>query len=69
MLLNRRVFVGGSLALASLPHLAIAQSSDGAITLTAEKAEAALLNGNGGKSPVWRFLKDLPMAVVEARQG
>ncbi len=69
MRLNRRVFVAGSLALASVPHLAFAQSADGTITLTAEKSEATLLNGTGGKSPVWRFLKDQPMAVVEARQG
>lgn len=69
MRLNRRVFVGGSLALASFPHLAFAQVADGTITLTAEKAEASLLNGNGGKSPVWRFLKDQPMAVVETKQG
>lgn len=69
MRLNRRMFVAGSLALASVPHLALAQSADGTFTLTAEKSEAALLNGNGGKSPVWRFFKDQPMAVIEARQG
>ena len=69
MRLNRRMFVAGSLALASVPCLAFAQSADGTFTLTAEKSEAALLNGNGAKSPVWRFLKDQPMAVLEARQG
>jgi FtsP/CotA-like multicopper oxidase with cupredoxin domain len=69
MRLNRRIFLGGSLAIASLPRLSLAQSAAGALVLTAEKSEATLLTGTGGKSPVWRFLKDRPMAVVEVKQG
>jgi FtsP/CotA-like multicopper oxidase with cupredoxin domain len=69
MRLNRRNFVGGTLALASMPHLAFAQTVDGTLILTAEKSEAVLLNGTGGNSPIWRFLKDQPMAVAEIRQG
>ncbi len=69
MRLNRRSFVGGALALASMPHLAWAQMADGTLILTAEKSEATLLNGTGGKSPVWRFLKGQTLAVVEIKQG
>ena len=69
MRLNRRNFVGGALALAGLPRLAMAQSADGTLTLIAEKSEAALLNATGTKSPVWRFLKEQPIAVVEVTQG
>ncbi len=69
MRLNRRSFVAGSLALAGLPRLSAAQSAGGVVTLTAEKSEAALLDGSGGKSPVWRFLKDQPVAIITAVQG
>lgn len=69
MRLSRRNFVGGALALAGLPRLSLAQAVDGTLILIAEKSEAALLNATGVKSPVWRFLKDQPIAVIEVAQG
>jgi FtsP/CotA-like multicopper oxidase with cupredoxin domain len=67
-MISRRHFVATSFAMGFAPRLVLAQSADGVVDLTAEKAEMQLLS-SGGKTPVWRFVKNQPMAIVRAKQG
>lgn len=67
-MITRRDFVGAALAVGIAPRLVVAQSADGVIDLVAENAEMQLL-ASGGETPVWRFLKDKPVAVIRAKQG
>jgi FtsP/CotA-like multicopper oxidase with cupredoxin domain len=67
-MITRRHFVAATLAAGFAPRLVVAQSADGVIDLVAEKAEMQLLTSSG-KTPVWRFLKEKPIAVVRAKQG
>jgi FtsP/CotA-like multicopper oxidase with cupredoxin domain len=70
MLISRRQMFIGAVAGIAGPRLGVAEGiSDGYITLVAEKSEMGLLDKSGNKTPVWRFAKDKPIAVVRARQG
>jgi FtsP/CotA-like multicopper oxidase with cupredoxin domain len=68
-LLSRRFFIAGMAGTLVVPRFVMAQSADGSVVLTAEKSEMQLLGSGGGKTPVWRFLKEAPMAVLHAKQG
>ncbi len=67
-MITRRNFVCATLAAGLAPRLVVAQSADGVIDLVAENAEMQLL-ASGGRTAVWRFIKDDPIAVVRAKQG
>lgn len=67
--MNRRQVVSALAGSVALPRLAVSQAEDGYIVLTAEKAEMALLKVSNQKTPVWRFAKEKPMAVLRAKQG
>jgi FtsP/CotA-like multicopper oxidase with cupredoxin domain len=67
MKLSRRDVIAGAVAL-GLPRFAVAQVAGG-IVLTAEKSTMPILGKGGNKSPVWRFLKEQPIAVLRAKQG
>ena len=67
MKLNRRDVIAGAMAL-GLPRFAVAQVV-GEVILTAEKSAMPILGRGGVKTPVWRFMKDQPIAVLRAKQG
>jgi FtsP/CotA-like multicopper oxidase with cupredoxin domain len=68
MLTTRRKFTAGFLACCVGPHLVLAQDADVTV-MTAEKSEMLVLGKGGAKTPVWRFAKDQPIAVLRAKQG
>ncbi len=65
--MDRRNFLGAAAAVVMGPRLAFAQTQIG-ITLTAEKAAMSLVKGSN-KTPVWRFEKAKPVAILRAKQG
>ena len=67
MNLNRRDVIAGVLALAG-PRFAVALVA-GELVLTAEKSTMPILGRGGVKTPVWRFMKDQPIAILRAKQG
>ena len=67
-MISRRSFIAGVSAGAAAPRLLLAQTADGTPLLLAEKAAMQLVKG-GEKTPVWRFMKEAPIAVLRARQG
>lgn len=67
-MVSRRSFIAGVSAAVVAPRLVLAQDAVGTLMLVAEPAEMQLVQG-GGKTPVWRFLKDAPIAVLRAKQG
>ena len=67
MKLNRRNVLAGAMAL-SLPRFAVAQVA-GEVVLTADKSAMPILTQGGAKTPVWRFMKEQPIAVLHAKQG
>ena len=67
-MISRRSFIAGVSAAIVGPRLVLAQDSAGTLVLLAEKAQMQLVQG-GGKTPVWRFMKEAPIAVLRAKQG
>ena len=67
MNVNRRDVIAGVLVLAG-PRFAVAQVA-GEVVLTAEKSVMPILGRGGVKTPVWRFMKDQPIAILRAKQG
>ncbi len=67
-MISRRSFIAGVSAVGVSPRLVLAQDAAGSPVLLAEKAEMQLVQG-GTKTPVWRFMKDAPIAVLRAKQG
>jgi FtsP/CotA-like multicopper oxidase with cupredoxin domain len=67
MKLSRRDVIAGAMAI-GFPRLVVAQVVD-EVVLTAEKSTMPILGKGGSKTPVWRFLKDQPIAVLRAKQG
>jgi FtsP/CotA-like multicopper oxidase with cupredoxin domain len=67
MKLTRRDVIAGAMAL-GVPRLVVAQVFSG-VVLIAEKSTMPILGKGGNKTPVWRFLRDQPTAVLRAKQG
>ena len=67
-MVSRRSFIVGVSAAVVGPRLVLAQDAVGVPLLIAEKAAMQLVQG-GGKTPVWRFMKEAPIAVLRAKQG
>jgi FtsP/CotA-like multicopper oxidase with cupredoxin domain len=67
MKLSRRDVIAGAMAL-GLPRFAVAQVA-GETILTAEKSTMSILGKGGNRTPVMRFMKDQPIAVLHAIQG
>ncbi len=67
-MISRRSFMAGVSAAVVAPRLVLGQDAAGTSILVAEKAEMQLVKG-GGKTPVWRFMKDASIAVLRAKQG
>jgi FtsP/CotA-like multicopper oxidase with cupredoxin domain len=66
--MNRRQIIATAAAL-FVPRISIAQDSLGYTILSAEKFEMNVLGQGGATTPVYRFIKDKPMAVLRAKQG
>lgn len=70
MKINRRQIIASLGAGLMAPRFAVSQASDdGFVVLTAEKSEMSLLGLKSPKTPVWRFDKEQPIAVLRAKQG
>ncbi len=67
MKISRRDVIAGAMAL-GVPRLVVAQVLSG-VVLIAEKSTMPILGKGGNKTHVWRFQKDLPIAVLRAKQG
>ncbi len=67
--MNRRKFMAVSAAIVFAPRMSAAQEDAGYTILTAEKSAMHILGAGAAKTPVWRFLKEKPMAVLRAKQG
>lgn len=67
--MNRRKFITTAAGIMLAPRLSVAQEDTGYTVLTAENSEMQLLGKGNGKSPVWRFQKEKPIAVLRAKQG
>jgi FtsP/CotA-like multicopper oxidase with cupredoxin domain len=65
--MDRRLFIFAAASVLALPRFAVGQTNS-AINLTAEKTSMALVKGSA-KTPVWRFAKDQPVAILHAKQG
>ena len=64
---TRRDVIAGAMAF-SFPRIVVAQIAGG-VVLTAEKSTMPILGKGANKTPVWRFMKDQPIAVLRAKQG
>ncbi len=67
--MNRRKFMAVAAATVFAPRFSVAQEDAGYTILTAEKSAMQILGAGAAKTPVWRFLKDRPLAVLHAKQG
>lgn len=68
-MVTRRAILAAALATLTMPRLAVSQTLDGQVVLTAEKAQMSLLGKGSAKTPVWRFAKDHPTAILRTKQG
>jgi FtsP/CotA-like multicopper oxidase with cupredoxin domain len=68
MRLNRRMILSAG-ALLFVPRISVAQDSSGSVVITAEKTNMGILGKGSPKTPVWRLMKDSPIAVLRAKQG
>lgn len=68
MISRRTLLLAGVSAAVLGPRIVLAQDANGTPMLIAEPAEMQLVQG-GGKTAVWRFLKNAPIAVLRAKQG